>query len=365
MTNNNYHQRIPAILEKKFVKYDEVAHALATGLASGKNVLLSGPGGHAKSEMIEAALRGLGLWDNVFLASFGEGLTTDELWGGINLDAMNLAKGACIEYHPERSFLNYDIAVFEEMLDAPSPVLLDLKDTLTRKEMRKGVQRHPMKTRVIIAATNHAPGTYADSDDPSDRARVALLERFPIQVHVGWDSYLMQDYLSMFRKHYLYGAVNGSAEKLAEILAEAYSQGHLISPRTAIHALEIVYNNALDRGHSKITNNDLADIRCLAGLGAFGEELIADIEQLSLMADNRAEIEAVRVEIQQLHTEFAAGSASAVNNMVIAKKAAQLKDKVLDIAVLDELLSTRQEIANMADNLHEEARDMAYDQINT
>ena len=360
---NYYHSRLPAILNERFVKYDEIAHALATGLASGKNILLHGKGGHAKSEMVEAALKGLGLWDNTFLASFGEGLTTDDLWGGINLDAMNKTQGARIEYHPEYSFLSSETAVFEEMLDAPSPVLLDLKDTLTRKELRKGAQRFPMKTRVIIAATNHDPDTYADSDDPADRARAALLERFPIQVPVTWDSYQAEDYLSMFRKHPLYATINGSAEKLAEIVAEATSQGHFVSPRTAIHALEIVYSNAMDRGHDNIENSDLADIRCLAGLGSFGDNLVEDIAQLSLTADCRSKILSIMQQFRDLKATYDPSGDSAVKHLAVSKKAVELKLALLDVRVTDEMTHERQEAANEVAAFEEETHQRGYDLI--
>jgi hypothetical protein len=351
-----YHSRIPGILDTRFVKYDEVAHALATGLASGKNVLLHGPGGHAKSEMVEAILRGLDLWDAVFLESFGEGLTEDTLWGGINLDAMNRTSGARIEFQPEYSFLNSEIAVFEEMLDAPSPVLLALKDTLTRKELRKGAQRFPMRTRVVIACTNHDPETYADSDDPADRARVALLERFPIQVTVKWDSYNAADYLSMFQKHPLYSIVNGNAEKLAEILSEATSQGHFVSPRTAIHALEIIYSNSLDRGHTSIQPADIADIKCLAGLGTFGENLVEDIAQLSRMADARAALKDISVEFGTLRSSYDSLEDSAVKHIQTAKRANALKLRVLDVKVPEDLKSERQELANVIDTFAETAQ---------
>lgn len=361
--NNNYHGRIPKILDERFVKYDDVAHAVATGLAAGKNVLLHGAGGHAKSEMVEAILVGLGLWDETFLTSFGEGTTTDDLWGGINLDAMNKTSGARIEYHPEYSFLNSEYAVFEEMLDAPSPVLLDLKDTLTRKEFRKNGQRFKMRTRVIIAATNHDPETYADSDDPADRARVALLERFPIQVPVTWESYEADDYLSMFRKHPLYGVVNGNAEKLAEIIAEATSQGHFVSPRTAIHALEIVYNNSMDRGHTKIQPSDLADIKCLAGLGSFGENLLEEIQQLSRNANARAAIGKVLTEFAAIQSRYDSLEDSAVKHIQTAKQAEALKMQVLDVAVSDELRHERQEAANRIAAFAAEAQQRGIDLV--
>jgi hypothetical protein len=357
--NNNYHSRISEILDARFVKYDAVAHALATALASGKNILLHGPGGHAKSEMVEAALKGLGLWDTTFLESFGEGLTEDTLWGGINLDAMSRPTGAKIEFHPENSFLAAETAVFEEMLDSPSPVLLSLKDTLTRRELRKGNQRYPMRTRVIIACTNHDPSVYADSDDPADRARQALLERFPIQVKVAWDTYTSLDYLSMYRKHPLYD-FSGNAEKIAEIVAEATTQGHFVSPRAAIHALEIVHANALDRGHSTITPEDMADIKCLAGLAHFGENLVEEIKQMSLVADAKRKFTDIRMQLAELLAEYATSGNKVAKFVSLAKRADKLKMDVLSITVAGDMISQRQTLADEVADFMNRAQSQAW-----
>lgn len=361
--NNNYQKRINEILAARFVKYDAVSHALATALASGKNILLHGPGGHAKSEMVETVLRGLDLWDATFVESFGEGLTEDTLWGGINLDAMSRPKGAKIEFHPENSFLAAEIALFEEMLDAPSPVLLSLKDTLTRKELRKGNQRFPMRTRIIIACTNHDPSTYVDSDDPADRARQALLERFPIQVKVAWDTYGSQDYLEMYKKHPLYDYSN-TAEKIAEIMAEATTQGHFVSPRSAIHALEIVYANSADRGHNSVTPEDMADIKCLAGLSNFGENLVEEIKQMSLAAVAKAKLVDVQANLLTLETEFAESGGKVAKYLALAKRADKLKMETLNITCPGDMVPQRQEVANVIQELINKAQREAWEKTN-
>ena len=159
--------KIANILEPRFVKYAEVAQAITLGLQARQNVILWGPAGHGKSEMVETILKGLGLWKNrpgtnipsedssVFVQSFGEGMTEDLLWGGIDLRAMEDEK--VIRYHPDNSFLNKEIAVFEEMFDAPAICLLPLKHTLTQKVLAKGGSYYEMKTKSIIVCTNNNP----------------------------------------------------------------------------------------------------------------------------------------------------------------------------------------------------------------
>ena len=75
-------------------------------------MLLWGPGGHGKSEMVMAALRSMGYSEEqIFLQSFGEGMSEDRLWGGPNIAKLDV----CLEYDTARSFLPYEVVVLEEI----------------------------------------------------------------------------------------------------------------------------------------------------------------------------------------------------------------------------------------------------------
>ena len=70
-------------LEKRFVFSEEVAELISAAFYEPCNLLLWGPGGHGKSDMVLAALKALGLKDSeIFIQSFGEGMSEDRLWGG-------------------------------------------------------------------------------------------------------------------------------------------------------------------------------------------------------------------------------------------------------------------------------------------
>jgi MoxR-like ATPase len=148
----NLHKKIFDILDKCFVFVEDVSRILALAFQGKKNVIIFGPGGHAKSEMVTEALRGLGWENDSFTQFFGEGMDEARLFGGLNF--RKLEEDKILEYYPERSFLNHRIAVFEELFDAPASVLLALKDTLTAGELRNGAQRFPMRTETIIVLTN-------------------------------------------------------------------------------------------------------------------------------------------------------------------------------------------------------------------
>jgi hypothetical protein len=165
-------KKIKEILDREFIFTDEVARMLELGFGASKNLIIFGPGGHAKSEMIKAVIHGLGLEAETFFQFFGEGMDESKLFGGLDFKKLETEK--VLEYHPERSFLNSRIAVFEELFDAPASVLLALKDTLTARELRNGAQRFAMKTEVIICLTNKQPQEISELGP----AAHALIERF-------------------------------------------------------------------------------------------------------------------------------------------------------------------------------------------
>ena len=178
------------ILQEKFIYSEKPAQVLSLALESRKNCILFGDAGHGKSEMVAAAIDGLALSNDCFVQSFGEGMDEVRLWGGLDFRALEDEK--VLHFAPHRSFLNRRIAVFEELFDAPAIVLQSLKDTLTARELRNGEQRFKMKTQTIIALTNRHPSEISELG----AAAHALVERFPLQYEVKWESYTCLLYTS-------------------------------------------------------------------------------------------------------------------------------------------------------------------------
>lgn len=269
-------QKISAILNSAFVFVEEVARILALAFAGKKNVIIFGPAGHGKSEMIKSVVDGLGLQGETFYQFFGEGMDEARLFGGLNFAKLEADK--VLEYFPERSFLNSRVAVFEELFDAPASVLLALKDVLTAKELRNGVQRFQMKTEVIICLTNKEPSEVSELG----AAAHALIERFPLQLNLKWKDYSAGSYLRMFEKvaTRLGGPVmNGFKAVLAEILAKATAEGNFVSPRTAVHAFQVCQASAAMRGSDHVEKQDLTDLRFLPGLEGLAQTIEADLQR--------------------------------------------------------------------------------------
>ena len=126
--------KAPESLLDKFVFMDKALKILDVGLKTEKNVILYGPGGHGKSELTLEFFYEKQI--NPYIITMGTGMTTDRLFGGINIPAFE--KEGKLEYLIENSFMNHEYVIFEEMMDAPDFILEQLKDILSSGIFRNG-----------------------------------------------------------------------------------------------------------------------------------------------------------------------------------------------------------------------------------
>ena len=337
----NTFEVISTRLSERFIRSEQIARILTLAVESGKNVLLWGPGGHGKSEMVMAALSVVANEDAMYVQSFGEGMDEATLWGGLDFRALESEK--VLRYHPENSFLNKPFAVFEELFDAPASVLLALKDTLTARKLRKGSQVFPMKTKVIVGITNKDPGEISDLGP----AAAALVERFPLQLKVEWPSYESVDYLALFRKvgPTLSGAdLNGTTNVLAELFAKAGADGDdVISPRTAVHALGVMKTAAAIRASSRVEKQDLLDLCFLPGMEEFAANIREELDAAYERAAAEANIAAAETKLRQFRGGL--GSAdSPIKALQCAKKLVALQDEMSKLKVTDGLAERRKQL---------------------
>lgn len=332
--------KINTILNGAFVFVEEIARVLALAFAGKKNVIIFGPAGHGKSEMIQAVIDGLGMKGETFCQFFGEGMDESRLFGGLNFSKLETDK--VLEYFPERSFLNSRIAVFEELFDAPASVLLALKDVLTARELRNGAQRFAMRTEVIICLTNKEPSEVSELG----AAAHALIERFPLQLNLKWKDYSSKSYLLMFEKvaTRLAGPVmNGFKNVLAEILAKATSEGNFVSPRTAVHAFQICQSSAAMRGSDKVGKEDLVDLRFLPGLEGLAQTIEADLQRAMERAVAEKELKKVEERLHPLLGDLN-GVQSPIKFLQVARHLQVLQDDAAALKVSDDLADRRKQL---------------------
>lgn len=248
------------VLSKKFTKCEKFAEALRLAVNAGENIIVYGPGGYGKSDMMRELLKAAGVYEDTFIMSFGEDTSETQLWGG--MDYKIAGEEGRLVYHTQDSFIRKEISVMEELLDAPVNTLLALKDTLEAKEFRKGSQREPLKTRIVIAFTNKSP---QEVEDLGEYAR-ALMSRFRIELYHGWESHKYSDYLELLTK-----ALPGKNIKTIELASQTFeilSREKEISPRIAIAATKLMLQSG-----GKSIEETLAPLKFVTELARRKDEL--------------------------------------------------------------------------------------------
>jgi MoxR-like ATPase len=338
-------------LKSRFIHCDEITQVLTHAFYQPCNVLLWGPGGHGKSEMVMAALKALGYADaEIFLQSFGEGMSEDRLWGGPNIAKLDV----CLEYDTERSFLPYEVVVLEEILDASSQALLPLKDVLTRRTFMNGSTPVVMKSKVIIACTNKDPRQFAKDSD----AVKALLERFPLQLEVRWPSYEQQDYEALFSK--ANPSASADKRKLHRIYAHVIAnlnddreRGFQVSPRIALGGLRLAGNSVGRHARKKMIVEDILTIRNVQGMESYKR----DLEGLVRTALLEGGVEVLLSDIDE-RTERLRGRMRDINS--IFERASQMTDEERRLELNDEAIAKMLDLMSSIDALRHE---LAYLQV--
>ena len=326
------------VTDAKFIYSENFARIISLALSGEKNAIVYGPAGHAKSMMTTEIMKGLNLDQNVFVQFFGEGMDESRLFGG--LDFKKLEEDKILEYQPERSFLNSEIAVFEELFDAPASVLLALKDTLTAGAMRNGAQVFPMKTKTIICLTNKRPSDISDLGP----AAHALIERFPLQLELDWPHYTKNDYSALMAK---VGEsdppMNGAADILADICARCTEDGNFVSPRTAIHAVEICSTAAKMRGAGEVSIDDLEDLKFIPGMIGMTDGIAERVARAKIVSDASQELRKQELKIRKIKENISVSSVAEAC-LKDCKKLQRIQTKLANFACPDEHVKWRNAI---------------------
>lgn len=364
---------MPAILEciaqanRGYIKCEEMLEIISLSLVSGLNAILYGPGGHGKSEIIGNSLDSIkGIISRTMM--FGEGMDEARLYGGINLKKLNDNDDPKIEYYVKNSFLAWDYAVFEELFDAPTNVLMSLKDTLTAGAFRNGNQYEPMRTKAILCATNKEPKEVASLGASAQ----ALLERFPIQLRVIWDSYSERDFDEMFKAQGRFGKNRSDINSypkldreslefyqdeckqvkipttllhvLSKLGGQANSVGLVLSPRTMMMCQRLIQASAIIAGRNTADQTDILVIKYLPGCNGLTDNLNREITAATIKA---AAIEAynnLKDEVNALKREMSDCPNSPIKFLQIANRAEILANEIAAIKISDDLATAREQM---------------------
>ena len=323
-------QEITQKMSKRFAYSEEVASCLFTSYKSEEHVVLYGPGGHGKSEMSLEFFDSLGI--KPFVQALGPGTTTEQLLGGMDMKLFN--KTGEIQYLVENSFMNHEYVIFEEAFDAPVYVLTILKDILTSRELRNGHQVFPIKTKMIIICTNHSRTVIAD-----DLSIKALMERFPLELEVKWQSYHEANYQTMFNIVFGSSTTVKDYNVISKLCGTLYSEGTTISPRTAVKMAKI---------YSTV---GAAGLKFFADVPKSAYEELAKIEESSKKdAESLQVITSFEEDIRNFSDTFNA-TTDPVDMLKLSKKLAKHKKALQSLSITETYYEHRDVLVKRCDEL--------------
>jgi hypothetical protein len=227
--------KLKADVGKYFFEMDSVVEALYFALTSGFNIILYGPGGFGKTQVVKKFLEVSGLNSSTIVGY--EDMEVDGLLGVV--DIKKLTEEAIYEIRFENSvFANPGILILEEFLDARPSTAAALKDILTEGGYRRGSTFVESLISSVIICTNKSP------EDVSKTASTAAFykERFPIVIEVHWTNFDAQTYLK-YLQHIKPAQCLESPDAymiIAELAARTSSNGLIVSPRIVKYASDLI-----------------------------------------------------------------------------------------------------------------------------
>jgi MoxR-like ATPase len=160
--------QVIAPLAERFVDKKEVVELLAVASVAGENLLLLGPPGTAKSQIVQDFAAQLeGRYFECLLTRFSE---PNELFGPVDL--IKLKEGV-VETRTDGMLPDADFAFLDEVFNGNSAILNSLLNILNERTFRRGRERHRLDLFSVVGASNRLP---------EDAALRALYDRFLVRI---------------------------------------------------------------------------------------------------------------------------------------------------------------------------------------
>ncbi len=243
-------------IAKSFYNVDDIVEFLYIAIITKNNGILHGPGGFGKSQITKAFFNYFGIKPLVIVGH--SGVDVEALLGIPNIK--KLTEESTYEVAFEKSvFTKPGILILEEFLDVKPTVAAALKDIITEGGYRRGDAFIPSKIGSIFICSNKAP-----DDVVIDLSTAAFYkERFPLSKYIIWNDYSSNAYMNLFNvalKDRTNEEDNYALKLIAEICSISCTADTLISPRIAIHSVNLFLSTKDIKSLSMITTLNLNKI---------------------------------------------------------------------------------------------------------
>lgn len=163
----------------KFVHLEHVEEVLETAINTNTNIILHGPGGFGKTELVKSYVEKHNLTVNYVVGY--KNMMVEALLGVPNMQKLMDDSEYSIAFD-KSVFVGAEVLVLEEFLDVMPETAAALKDIITEGGYRQKGIFTKSDVKLIIMITNKSP----DEIEDDDSLKAFYLERFPIHVKVDW-----------------------------------------------------------------------------------------------------------------------------------------------------------------------------------
>lgn len=183
-------------LNERFPNISKAVEAVVNALLHERHCILYGRGGHAKSEIVEAAIKLLHgedyFYSEVKILPCSEDTDPANFLGYV--DMVEFRERGNLLYKMDATIYEYEIAILEEGFDLAEYLLTTMRDPITRGKLCINKTCHPSKLKTLFVCTNVNPYLWAKTN-----SQKATLARFDMVVLNEWESYNVEDWDRMFK----------------------------------------------------------------------------------------------------------------------------------------------------------------------
>lgn len=219
--------------EINFVHLESTEKIVNIALTTQTNLILHGPGGYGKTELVKHYLKKLNLTAN-FVVGY-KNMVVEALLGIPDMDKlMNNSEYSIAFEHSV--FKGAEVLVLEEFLDVLPETAAALKDIITEGGYRQKGEFIKSDIKTVIIVTNKDP----EEIENDDSLRAFYMERFPFRHRVAWENNSLKKYYDLLTTNT--DLPNNVAHNLSHICSLAKP-----SPRIALTAASLyLFNNSFE-----------------------------------------------------------------------------------------------------------------------
>ena len=218
-------------LNKRFPNIPKAVNAVVNSLIHERHCVLYGRGGHAKSQLVESAIKLLRgddyFYSETKILACSEDTDPANFVGYV--DMVEFRERGNLLYKLDQTIYDSEITVLEEGFDLADYLLTTMRDPFTRGELCINKTCYKSKLKTLFVCTNVNPYSWAKT-----ASQKATLARFHFVVETEWESYEVGNWDNMFK------ALNFTGYEPFSLFAERDNkESNGMSPRDMVNMYKI------------------------------------------------------------------------------------------------------------------------------